>query len=807
MKNFLISLFAIIACVACSESGETDNGGGNNNQGGSNTPTTPTITLSKSSVSFDEFADEEKITFSATADWIAEIVNDRADSWLSISPKSGTAGDAFITIKANNNDTHDERNATVIIKAGSASKTINVSQKQKDALTVTSSKFEVGAEGGEVKIEIKANINFEYEINESAKDWIKYEGTRAMKTSTLAFKVAENDDTKKREGKIAIKSGEFNEVVTIYQVGSEPSIVISQNEYVVSSDGETIAVEVTSNVDVVVEIAADVDWISENTTRASSTNTYRFDIQPSEDYNQRTAEIRFTNKDNNLSEVVTVTQTQKDALVVAKDSYTVDSQGDQIQIEVGHNIDFDIEISADWITREQTRAFTTETLVFNIAKNPTNDNREGAIVFKSKDGKLTQTVKVYQAQEDALIISKKDIVVSDEGGTISFELQTNVDFKVSDPDVDWMRAVVTRGLTTHTLHYEYDANSSYDSREAHIVVTDTKNNKSETITITQTQKDAIVLAKDSYVVESEGGQIQIEVGHNIDFNVEISADWITKVDTRAFVTETLNFNIAKNPTNNNREGAIIFTSKNNTLSQKLKIIQNPHELQCVYVATKGTLSHILNELGLAPCDIHEIKISGYLNDEDFLIIREDMSSLEYLDISDVNITTLPAKALYKSTSIKTLLLPKTLLEIRGNVFAYSHIQEVVIPQGVSRIGDSAFYNCDYLSSISFPSSVEVIEPNAFADCSSLYNIKFEPESKIRTIDGEFIVRDISTANNPYKYEYEYNGAFANCDKLGLDPISKTHIPIFFLQALKQLEWELFMIVIIYPKYCLTINLN
>ena len=572
MKRFLLYLLTAVSIVACSEGEPADNG---SDDGGGNTPTTPTITLNKSSVSFDELADEESISFSATADWIAEIVNDRADGWLSVTPQSGSAGYASITIKAKENDTPDERNASVRIKAGSASKTISVSQKQKDALTVTASKFEIEAEGGEVKIEVKANIDFEYAIDESAKEWIKYEGTRAMKTSTLTFSVAENDDTDKREGKIAIKSGEFNEVVTIYQAGSEPSIVISQNECVVSSDGETISVEVSSNVDVEIEMPADADWISENTTRATSTNTYRFDIQPNEDYDQRTAEIKFTNKENNLSEVVKVTQVQKDALVVAKESYTVDSNGGQLQIEVGHNVDFDIEIANDWITKaENTRAFVTESIVFNIAKNPTTDNREGTIVFKSKDGKLSQTVKVFQAQEDALIISKKDIVVSDEGGTISFELQTNVEFKVSDPDVDWLRTVVTRGLTTHTLHYEYDANSSYDSREAHIVVTNTKTNASETITITQTQKDAIVLAKDSYTVSSEGDHIEIEVGHNVDFDIEISNNWITKAEnTRAFVTETLNFNIAKNPTTDNREGTIIFKSKDSKLSQTVKVYQ------------------------------------------------------------------------------------------------------------------------------------------------------------------------------------------------------------------------------------------
>ena len=217
--------------------------------------------------------------------------------------------------------------------------------------------------------------------------------------------------------------------------------------------------------------------------------------------------------------------------------------------------------------------FTTETLVFNIAKNPTNDNREGTIIFKSKDGRLSQTVKVHQAQKDALIISKKDIVVSDESGTVSFEIQTNVEFKVSEPNVSWLRAVQTRGLTTHTLQYEYDENTSYDAREAEIVVTDTKNNKSEVITITQAQRDAIVLAKDSYTVDSDGGQIQIEVGHNVDFDVEIACDWITQSSSRAFVTDLLIFTVEENINFTSREAVIKIISKDKSLYHNIRVLQ------------------------------------------------------------------------------------------------------------------------------------------------------------------------------------------------------------------------------------------
>ena len=534
----------------------------------------PQIEVNTSEIIFATDGGNNTIMFSTTENWTAEIMNSRADKWCSIYPTSGTAGESTITVTAQPNATLDERSASIVIKAGSVSKTLNVSQKQKDALIVTTSKFEVGAEGGKVNIEVKANIDFQYEIEESAIDWVKYDGTRALNTSTLVFNVTDNEDIEKREAKIQIKSGEVSEVVTIYQNGTKPAIIISKSEYVISANGETIAVDVTSNVDIAVELPIDADWVTENTTRALSTNTFYFDIAPSEEYEERTAEIVFTNSENDLSEVVKIVQTQKDALVVAKDSYIMESDGGQIQIEVGYNVNFDVEISADWITSGQTRALTTETLIFNIAKNTDNDDREGAITFKSKDGSLTQTVKVYQVQADALIISDKDIVVGTESGTVSFEIQTNVEFKVSEPDVSWLRAVQTRGLTTYTFHYEYDANMTYDSREAKIVVTDIKNNKSEIITITQAQKDAIIVAEEQYSIGSKGGQIVIEAESNIDFDVVISNDWIKQITTRSLQSKSYTFEILQNTDKKDRQGFVKFVSQDETISQIVYINQS-----------------------------------------------------------------------------------------------------------------------------------------------------------------------------------------------------------------------------------------
>lgn len=130
MKRFFYTLFAILAFVACSES-DVDNGG--NSGGGQTPPKQPEITLSTTATDFSTDGGSNVITFTSSEAWTAEVVNSRADDWCSIEPTSGPAGSAKITVTTTENDTPDDRTASIIIKAGTASKTINVLQKKKVA--------------------------------------------------------------------------------------------------------------------------------------------------------------------------------------------------------------------------------------------------------------------------------------------------------------------------------------------------------------------------------------------------------------------------------------------------------------------------------------------------------------------------------------------------------------------------------------------------------------------------------------------------------------------------------------------------
>ena len=394
MKNILhILLLAMIAfCWSCS-------GGGEDVPTPSPTPTPkpeekPKVELTTTAPVLAQESGSATVTFTSTDSWTIDVTEGRAASWCSVTPTSGNKGTNTLTITTAANDTYDERNAKVTIKAGTTTQSFVVTQKQKDGLTVTSNKVEVDAEGGGIAIEVKANVKFEYEMDESAKAWIVPNESRALTVSTLKFTVSENEDTSQREGKITIRSGELSETVTVYQEGSKPTIVLSQNEYTIASGGETIKVELKSNVNYDI-LMPNADWIKESSSRAMSASTYYFDIASNEEYDSRSAEILFINKENGVFDMVTINQLQKDAIIVAKNEYTLDAVGGDLKFEINTNVDFKVTTSVDWIKQNVgSRGLETKPLSFTIDENTSDESREGLIIITSGD--LKQEIKVLQ---------------------------------------------------------------------------------------------------------------------------------------------------------------------------------------------------------------------------------------------------------------------------------------------------------------------------------------------------------------------------------------------------------------------------
>ena len=575
MRRILVSTLIMLGLASCGPKNGIE-------------PDTPDgkaeLEVNTASLDFTEEAGSGTIELTTNTKWTASTVNDRASDWLSINPAGGEAGTHTINVSAAANDTPDDRSASVVIKAGDVEKVVKVNQKQKDALTVTSSKFELDWTGGDIRIEVKSNIDFQYTIDGPAQEWIEPAATKAMKTSVLTFTVKENGSVAKRNGTITVFNGELKEVIEVYQAGMEPSIIASQNEISVSADETQVSIEVKSNVDVTVEMPEGVDWITEVVTKSLSTNTYTFNVAANEGYDNRSAKIKFTNAKNGLSETVAIIQKQKDALTVTSYRFDVPYDGSNITIEVKANVDFShkVEESAQsWIAYAETKGLQTSQLVFNVMPNTTEEQREGKIIISSGD--LSETITVYQSgPEPSIILTHKDQVISSFGQTINVEVVSNVEVEMVIPEyLDWITDVTTKSMEATTFTLEVAPNESYDSRSAKVAFVNREAEVSDTLYISQMQKDAIVLARTEYEFEEEGGDLALEVLTNVEeLIVDIDpqyGSWISYIETKSLTNKTLQFKIAPfDEPNQIREGAIIIRSKYGT-SQYILIRQSSFE--------------------------------------------------------------------------------------------------------------------------------------------------------------------------------------------------------------------------------------
>ena len=204
----------------------------------------------------------------------------------------------------------------------------------------------------------------------------------------------------------------------------------------------------------------------------------------------------------------------------------------------------------------------------------------------------------------------------------------------------------------------------------------------------------------------------------------------------------------------------VLTIKAGALTETISIYLN--KMRRFYVETKGELENVLADYDYA--NIESLKITGVLNDVDFLFIYRMMPKLRYLNIAEVNITALPTQAFYKSTNVENLILPNTLTTIGEEMFYHSALKTIVIPESVETIERAAFCGCENLSSFEIPARVKTIEEEVFCYCRSLTSI--EIPANVKTIgDGAFSMSALTSIKIPTNVETIGNEAFSDCESL------------------------------------------
>lgn len=170
------------------------------------------------------------IAINSTVAWTAKA----SESWVTISPSSGEAGDATVKASVLKNDTNDSRTATVTFTAGTKSATYTITQSQLDAMNIATTEYTVEAAGGTVEIPVSANVDYSVIIPDAV-DWIHVVSTKGMVDSKITLSVDGTnlyvkdeetgeilEDAVARSAKITVSAGGLEQVVTVSQKAFVP---------------------------------------------------------------------------------------------------------------------------------------------------------------------------------------------------------------------------------------------------------------------------------------------------------------------------------------------------------------------------------------------------------------------------------------------------------------------------------------------------------------------------------------------------------------------------------------------------------
>lgn len=284
-----------------------------------------------------------------------------------------------------------------------------------------------------------------------------------------------------------------------------PNITVPEgveNYFVKNINFDTSAAEQTvtfvTNMDWKINVPQNVNWCKVTPqTGGAGTQNVEISVPNNDTYDDRSAYLKVSVGDSTMR-VIVVNQKQLDALTLTADKFEIPQEGGTIDVEVKSNIDFTYSIPDEyktWIhaaSTRGTRALTSHHLTFKVDASEEYEKREGQIIIKGNNKE--EVINVYQGGGGLLTLTPNEISVGSEGGTAEIVVNSNFDFDVEMPNVDWLQKVdasMTRAISSHVVRFVVTANKEFEERSTIVRVYDKNSDLSEEVKIIQEKRVAI----------------------------------------------------------------------------------------------------------------------------------------------------------------------------------------------------------------------------------------------------------------------------------------------------------------------------
>ncbi len=578
-------------------------------------------------------------------------------------------------------------------------------------------------------------------------------------------------------------------LIVLFSCEKETILSVDQSSVEISDAGGSQTVSLTANKPW--SASSNQSWckVSPSTGEEATNSRITITCDPNTSYDARNCTVTFTCAE--LTKTVSVSQATNNGLLVSQTEYNITNAAQQLEIKVQANVKFSVEVDngcKDWVKYNTTKGLTNSTVVLDIAKNETYDNREGRVTIKQDGGNLSSTVVIKQGQTNGLFLTTSEYNLSNEKHTLTIEVKSNIEFEVKS-EADWIKYVETKGLKTNQIILDVEANETYDTREGKVTVKQKNGDLTGTITIRQDQNYGILVTQSEYNLTNEAQTIDIEVKYNVEFDVIIPEEcknWITFVSTKSLDSRTYAFSIAKNETYNSREGSITFKQKDGLASGTVYIKQKQldhlsvekeeylvsSEAQTLSIMVEANIDYDveIDELSNSWLSVGETKALSQSNvliqiakndgdhrtggitlkgNEEKVRVRIEQEGINPV----ITYTTTDGLPIWPNSvegsdkleiisnsyenGVGRLVLCDTVTVLPLRAFASCNtLETMIIPDGIGAIGKYTFLNCTNLKTVLLPQSVSSICVGAFLSCESLESFSF-PEGIKEISDGMF----------------------------------------------------------------------
>ena len=138
---------------------------------------------------------------------------------------------------------------------------------------------------------------------------------------------------------------------------------------------------------------------------------------------------------------------------------------------------------------------------------------------------------------------------------------------------------------------------------------------------------------------------------------------------------------------------------------------------------------------------------------------QDRTKITSVVVED-GVTEIGNFAFYGLTNMKSITISDSVTKIGAYAFKNcTALTDIQLPKSLETIGDSAFYSCTGLTSVTFPENVTFIDGYAFARCTGIKQITFEgdaPEIKAGAFSGVKADVDYSKENATWTDDKKQN---------------------------------------------------